>query len=832
LKCLSKADSDDLLFRKEEDTNGGEAVGAAGSADKETNACAGVANELTKKPRKTNTFDLQAMESNHRTNTNPQTTKPKPQDEASKSDVSSLTQGFNQEIVEELHCALNELRVELESSRAEAARAVKVAEQAIQSAESCSSNDWNSTVTHKAAEAAAQAQKRSAEAIAKQRSAEERLAGERKSAGFWKGQARGMEEEVGGLRTRLAGMEVQRLAVQEELERQRVKAGTYIQVLKRDFKEKEGIQRDTMVSVAEQNRLLEIELDGTRRDLDVKGEETKALQDSILEIREVGTDSNKPPNKKKFFGSRNKRSRNPSGALLHDCHSRSSSSISLATHNLNHDHLHHPISPRQSDHLKSDELLKLQVEAAATRKQFDLVRRTTLDELHQLPDMATEWANLAANALKASQMEVAELKGRLSTEVSNRRKLMGEVHDLRGNVRVYCRPIPVRSKNVAVGLGYGGIVSAPSNDVALLHREKVLVDSPSSGMGPMSFEFDRMFKQSTSQGDLYAEVEELVLGALDGYNACFMAYGQSGTGKTRTIIGDFNIDVGEGGGAIPQVNLMESGVHLLAAQQLFRVAENCHEECQISFALSILEVCDEKLVDMAVDVKNRGRDWTSDTFDEMVQPGDINNKQPKKMEIRTNHDGDTIVQGLKAIAVNDIGDVIQIWKDSLAARAERLKSKGQDLKSHESSSHVIVTLEVHSRHLKTETGTVGKIQFVDLAGSDVVPRRGSSSNKSKPTTTDDILAPLEKNKEYKFANKSITHLLDVINARHQFSRVVPYRHSTLTHLLRDSLTADTRVLLLLCVSSDSKDLQETANSMRFGSKMRKVVIGKATRHFV
>jgi len=622
--------------------------------------------------------------------------------------------------------------------------------------------------------------------------------------------------------------------VQEELERQRVKAGKYIQVLKRDFKEKEGIQRDTMVSVAEQNRLLEIELDGTRRDLDVKGEETKALQDSIMEIREVGTDSNKLPNKKKFFGSRNKRSRNPNGAgaLLHDCHSRSSSSTSVSVYSPNHDQHHHPTSPRQSDHLKSEELLNLQAEAAATRKQFDLVRRTTLDELRQLPDMATEWAKLAANALKASQVEVAELKDRLSMEVSSRRKLMGEVHDLRGSVRVYCRPSPVKSKIEAADLGYGGIISAPSNDVALLHREKVLVDGPSSGMGPMSFEFDRMFKQSTSQGDLYAEVEELVLGAIDGYNACFMAYGQSGAGKTRTLIGDFNIDIGEGKGVTPEVHLSESGVHLLAAQQLFRVAKNRHEECQISFTLSMLEVCDEKLVDMAVDVKNGSRDWTSDAFDEKVKPGDANNKQPKKMEIRTNHDGDTIVQGLKAIKVNDIGDVIQIWKDSLAARAERLKSKGQDLKSHESSSHVIVTLEVHSKHLKMDTCTVGKIQFVDLAGSDVVQRRGSSSNKSKPTTTDDILAPLENNQEYKFVNKSIANLLDVINARHQFSRVVPYRHSTLTHLLRDSLTADTRVLLLLCVSSDSKDLQETANSMRFGSKMRKVVIGKATRHFV
>merc|ERR1740124_1347835 len=181
--------SDDLLFRGEHNkgTGNGGAKQTTGNGDDNNK------NNNNKQTRKTETFDLQGMESTQPNAPASQNPKPSSPEEDTKSDVSSLTQGFNQEIVEELHCALNELRAELESSRAEAARAVKVAEQAIQSAESCSSNDWNSTVTHKAAEAAARAERRSAEAIAKQRTAEERLSAERKSAGFWKGQARDTE---------------------------------------------------------------------------------------------------------------------------------------------------------------------------------------------------------------------------------------------------------------------------------------------------------------------------------------------------------------------------------------------------------------------------------------------------------------------------------------------------------------------------------------------------------------------------------------------------------------------------------------------------------------
>lgn len=201
-----------------------------------------------------------------------------------RSAVSSLTQGFDQEIVEELHQALNELRAELESSRAEAARAVKVAEQAIQSAESCSSNDWNSTVTHKAAEAAALAQKRSAEAISKQGIAQEKLSAERKSATFWRRQAQKVEDEAAAMQTRLAVAQVQRAAITEELDREKRKATSYIQTMKRDYSMQESIQRESISMSAEQNRLLEIELDGTRRDLATKSEDAKSLQDAISDL--------------------------------------------------------------------------------------------------------------------------------------------------------------------------------------------------------------------------------------------------------------------------------------------------------------------------------------------------------------------------------------------------------------------------------------------------------------------------------------------------------------------------------------------------------------------
>ena len=78
--------------------------------------------------------------------------------------------------------------------------------------------------------------------------------------------------------------QVQRAAITEDLDYEKRKAASFIQGLKRDYSMQEDIQRETLSSAAEQNRLLEIELDGTRRDLITKNEEVKALQDTISDL--------------------------------------------------------------------------------------------------------------------------------------------------------------------------------------------------------------------------------------------------------------------------------------------------------------------------------------------------------------------------------------------------------------------------------------------------------------------------------------------------------------------------------------------------------------------
>ena len=698
--------------------------------------------------------------------------------------VSSITGGgFDQEIVEELHVALTELKSELEESRAEAARAVKVAEQAIQSAENNSSKDWNSTVTHKAAEAAAQAQKRSAEAMAKARMAEERLAGERKAALIWKKQAESAEEEAGHWQTRAAAAEVQRAAMAEDLENERKKAAT-LRTAAHTIPTSEDGKRDALEATMERNRALEFELEVMRQSLNKKMSEVATLQDCLAEI-ETAPEALKATKKNKIKDGASK-------ALL---------SNDAMSFNTDFDVI--PSVDQSED------------------QEFGMVK--TSNQLGSLPASAKLWAEQASQALLDSQAEVDRLRMRVASEASARRRLLHEVQDLRGTIRVYIRPRQL-SKGTA-------IISTPSQEVLLLHRERSTFRQDAT-LTPMSFDFDGILGPDMEQQDVYDELEDVCLSAMDGYKVCVMTYGQAGTGKTTTLLGTVKYE-----GKEQFVSINNFGVHLRAVKQMFSVLKHRRERYQDVVSISVVEVCDERLRDLLVgthigeasgrpEISRKSNRKRNDSAD----GASSQNSKPTRLEIKTNHNGETIVHGLLAVEVSCFEDVYRVWTECLSKRAVKLGEQGIDLSEHESKSHLIGTIRVHSTNISTGVKTQGKIQFVDLASSNVLPRRQSSTSKKSLSTPESILSGVGNNQEWKFANRSMATLNEVIQARNQYQRSVPYRNSTITHLLRDSLESDTKVVVLGCISSDLKDLQETACTLKFAQKLRNVVIGKATRH--
>jgi kinesin family protein C2/C3 len=345
----------------------------------------------------------------------------------------------------------------------------------------------------------------------------------------------------------------------------------------------------------------------------------------------------------------------------------------------------------------------------------------------------------------------------------------------------------------------------------------------------MSFKYDRVFPPGASQYEVFSELEEPLISSLDGFNVTLIAFGQGGSGKTHTLLGDVILD--EDGNNLPFLN--SYGVQLQSILQLFTIAGHRTDRYKDAFSMTIVEVHNEKLLDLVSGTPSAEQDGevlmceTRERRDKRRESGAeadaAGNWRKGKLEIRTNIDGNTVVQGLVSIPIKTFEDVLKIWQESIANRADQLRRQGSDWKKHGRKTNIITTIHITSVNIATGVGTEGRLQFVDMAASDIAHGFG------KVTENSDVNTFLEEDNT-QFANKSIDAFNEVINSRIQFDRSVPYRNSTLTHLLRDSLEADTKVLLLCCISSDESDFADTVGALRFASRMQKVSIGKATKH--
>ena len=180
--------------------------------------------------------------------------------------------------------------------------------------------------------------------------------------------------------------------------------------------------------------------------------------------------------------------------------------------------------------------------------------------------------------VKQNQLEIADLTGKIA-ELSERRVINRQADkylhnrklELKGNIRVFCRVRPIlphelqkadqraaknympssatskaRTIQVRAKARAGERVQPAVADTYAFKGDKRVTFTLQSGGAPRttSFKFDRVFNDSETQEAVYDEVKDVVRSALDGYNVCIFAYGQTGAGKTHTMQGEKGTQAG------------------------------------------------------------------------------------------------------------------------------------------------------------------------------------------------------------------------------------------------------------------------------------------------
>ncbi|KUJ17211.1 kinesin-domain-containing protein [Mollisia scopiformis] len=283
-----------------------------------------------------------------------------------------------------------------------------------------------------------------------------------------------------------------------------------------------------------------------------------------------------------------------------------------------------------------------------------------------------------------------------------------------------------------------------------------------------SFTFDRVFDMNSRQKDVFDfSIKPTVDDILNGYNGTVFAYGQTGAGKSYTMMGT-DIDNDEGRGVIPRI-----------VEQIFASILSSPGTIEYTVRVSYMEIYMERIRDL-------------------LAPHNDN------LPVHEEKNRGVYVKGLLEIYVSSVQEVYEVMRRGGSARAVA----STNMNAESSRSHSIFVITITQKNVETGSAKSGQLFLVDLAGSEKVGKTGASGQ------------TLE---EAKKINKSLSALGMVINnLTDGKSSHIPYRDSKLTRILQESLGGNSRTTLIINCSPSSYNDAETLSTLRFGMRAKAI----------
>ncbi|XP_018403955.1 PREDICTED: kinesin-like protein unc-104 isoform X6 [Cyphomyrmex costatus] len=311
--------------------------------------------------------------------------------------------------------------------------------------------------------------------------------------------------------------------------------------------------------------------------------------------------------------------------------------------------------------------------------------------------------------------------------------------------------------------------------------------TPGSKEAVKSFNYDYSYfsmdpndENYSTQLMVYKDIgEEMLEHAFEGYNVCIFAYGQTGAGKSYTMMG--KQEEGQEG-IIPQI-----------CKDLFRkISYTSNERLKYSVEVSYMEIYCERVRDL-LNPKNRGN-----------------------LRVREHPLYGPYVEDLSKLAVLSYEDIHDLIDEGNKARTVAATNMNET----SSRSHAVFTIFFTQQQQDSITGLmtekVSKISLVDLAGSERADSTGAKGTRLKEGAN---------------INKSLTTLGKVISALAEIAATkkkkkadfIPYRDSVLTWLLRENLGGNSKTAMIAAVSPADINYDETLSTLRYADRAKQIV---------
>ncbi|XP_059586834.1 kinesin-like protein KIF1A isoform X9 [Alligator mississippiensis] len=308
---------------------------------------------------------------------------------------------------------------------------------------------------------------------------------------------------------------------------------------------------------------------------------------------------------------------------------------------------------------------------------------------------------------------------------------------------------------------------------------------------PKSFSFDYSYWSHTtpddinyaSQKQVYRDIgEEMLQHAFEGYNVCIFAYGQTGAGKSYTMMGKQEKDQQ---GIIPQL-----------CEDLFsRINDTTNDNMSYSVEVSYMEIYCERVRDL-LNPKNKGN-----------------------LRVREHPLMGPYVEDLSKLAVTSYNDIQDLMDSGNKARTVAATNMNETSSRSHAVFNIIFTQKRHDAETDITTEKVSKISLVDLAGSERADSTGAKGTRLKEGAN---------------INKSLTTLGKVISAlaemdsgpnknkKKKKTDFIPYRDSVLTWLLRENLGGNSRTAMVAALSPADINYDETLSTLRYADRAKQI----------
>lgn len=260
---------------------------------------------------------------------------------------------------------------------------------------------------------------------------------------------------------------------------------------------------------------------------------------------------------------------------------------------------------------------------------------------------------------------------------------------------------------------------------------------------------------------------DLVKSTLSGVNGTLMCYGQTGAGKTFTLMGGSEYRTR---GCIPRCI---KGIFDEAQQQ---------PDKTFDISVSFLEIYNDRIRDL------------------------LHPNSDEDLMVQEDNKGAVTVRGLEQRVCTKESDALALLFEGNINR----QTSEHNLNQNSSRSHVVFTIYVQSRsRVESESASVvSKLHCIDLAGSERLSKTGSDGKTAK---------------EAQYINKSLTFLEQVVMALGNTNRShIPYRQSKLTSLLKDSLGGNSRTTMIANLWPEDQHMEETTSTLKFAVRMMRV----------